>query len=259
MNVRPNILIGAAVGCIAAVCIAFGVWEACIHLFKVPEFVLPPPSRVAEVFRQSGGYLIHHSAVTLLEAAVGLLVAICVGLVSGALIGTSLTLRRALTPPLVALQAVPIVALAPLLVLWFGVDLTSKIAVVALLGYFPIAINFARGLNSVSSEQRELFQVFGASWWQTFTLLRLPASASYVLTGVRVAAASAMLGAIVGEYMGANVGIGYVITQANYRVETPLLFAAVFTAAALSGIFFLAIVATERLLFFRYTRATTEQ
>lgn len=231
-------------------------WEILARAFAVPAFVLPPPSVVGKTLIDSFAYLVHHCAATLLEALIGLVVATIIGLISGALIAISLIVRRVATPYLVAFQAVPIIAVAPVFVLWFGIGLSSKVALAALLCYFPITINFARGLNAVSREQTELFRILGASRWQTLVHLRFPVSVPYVLTGIRIAAASAMLGAIVAEYTGADVGIGYVITQANYRLETPLLFAAVIAAAVLGASFFLLVVAAERLLFFRFAPAT---
>ncbi|MGH8497548.1 MAG: ABC transporter permease, partial [Methylococcales bacterium] len=128
-------------------------------------------------------------------------------------------------PYFIASQAVPIVAVAPLFILWLGNGITSKVGMAALICFFPVTVNSSRGLRSVSQEHVDLFRINAASAAQIFWKLRLPASLGYVMTGLRVSAALAMIGAIVAEYAGANQGIGYVIMQATYRLDTPLLFA----------------------------------
>jgi len=148
-------------------------------------------------------------------------------------------------PYAIATQAVPIVATAPLLILWLGAGMASKVAMAMLICFFPMVVSSTRGLRAVSGEQLALMTVFGATRWQTFWKLRLPTSLAYVLSGMRVSAALAMIGAIVAEYAGADRGLRYVIMQSTYRLDTPLLFAGILVSALGGWLLFLAVVGIE--------------
>ena len=228
------------------------VWQAGVSAFHVPEFLFPSPLRIFEQLRADSTYLFDQSLVTLTEAFCGLVFAVTAGFLLGTAFALSATLERMVLPYAIGSQAVPIVATAPLLSLWLGAGMTSKIAMAALICFFPMVVNSTRGLRAMSREQSALMRVFGASDWQTFWKLRFPISLSYLLSGMRASAALAMIGAIVAEYAGADRGLGYVIMQATYRVDTPRLFAGILFSALGGWLLFLVVVLVEYTALKRY-------
>lgn len=227
-------------------------WQTIVTALGIPSYLVPTPSEIFAVFVASPMYFVSHASTTLMEAALGLLAATVVGGILGLGFAFCPPLERLALPHLVALQAVPIVAIAPLLVLWFGNGLQSKVVMAAILCFFPVAVNTARGLKSVSRGEIRLFHCFGATRWQTLWKLRVPRAVGSVMSGVRVAASLATIGAIVAEYAGANRGIGYVITQATYRLDTPVLFCAILCAMLGGLALFGVVVGIERSLLWRY-------
>jgi NitT/TauT family transport system permease protein len=227
-------------------------WQGVTSIFKIPEFLFPSPLRLIAQLRDDSKYLLEQGLVTLLEAACGLVVAIVVGFLMGTAFALSTLLERTILPYAIASQAVPIVATAPLLILWLGAGMASKVAMAALICFFPMVVNSTRGLRAVSKEQFALMRVFGATRWQIFWKLRFPTSLSYVLSGMRASAALAMIGAIVAEYAGADHGLGYVIMQATYRVDTPRLFAGILFSAFGGWLLFLIVALVERTVFRHY-------
>jgi NitT/TauT family transport system permease protein len=153
------------------------------------------------------------------------------------------------------MQAIPVVAVAPVLSLWFGVGVVSKIAMAALLCWFPMVVNAIRGFEATTTEQKLLFTIYGTSRTQLFFKLQLPQSVRFLLSGARTSAGLAMIGAIVAEYTGANAGLGYVITQSTYRLDTPELFAAILLAALAGLTLSWALGVVERSFLQRYLRA----
>jgi NitT/TauT family transport system permease protein len=228
------------------------IWQALTSVFRIPEFLLPSPLRILDQVKLDYGDLFNQGFVTLVEALLGLLVAVATGFLLGAAFALSGTLERMVLPYAVASQAIPIIATAPLLILWLGSGMASKVAMAALICFFPMVVNSTRGLRAASNEQLALMRVFGATVWQTFWKLRLPTSLVYVLSGMRVSAALAMIGAIVAEYAGADRGLGYVITQATYRLDTPRLFAGILYSALGGWLLFLAVAFVERVALARY-------
>ena len=150
-------------------------------------------------------------------------------------------MERAAFPWAIVLQTVPIVAIAPLLTIWFGFTLVPKITIAAIICFFPVLVNTTRGLRSVSIQALELMNVLSASKSAIFWRLRLPSSLPYVFAGLRIAATLAVIGAIVAEFTGSNRGIGYVIVQASYRLDTRLMFAAI-ALSSLGGILFFSLI-----------------
>lgn len=214
-----------------AVALGIMAWETAIRLFLVPEYLLPAPSRIAVASREHAGYLVWHGAITLGEATLGFLLALICGMLTGVLFALFRPLEKALLPLAVGSQAVPIVAIAPVLIVWLGNGVSSKVIMAALLCFFPMLINSTRGLQSITTDQLNLFASLGATRRDVLLKLQLPASVSFMLAGMRISGALAMIGAIVAEYAGADRGLGYVLVQATYRLDTTLLFAAVFCSA----------------------------
>ncbi|WP_186767028.1 ABC transporter permease [Devosia ginsengisoli] len=228
------------------------IWEYAPTLFGIPEFVLPRLSRVVSVFAdpRTLAVFFDNGLVTLLEALVGLLIGGGLGLAFGVVLSQSRLLMKMFYPYIVALQCMPKVALAPLLVIWFGFGLTSKIIVVALLCFFPMLVNTITGLRSVSRDNLELFRAIGAPRSATLRHLYIPAALPNILTGLELAIVVSLLGAIVGEFVGAEKGLGVLLVQAQFQMNIPAVFAILLILVALGLLFSLSVkFMRQRLLF----------
>lgn len=212
------------------------MWEGLVALFRYPPFILPAPGRVWSRFLMAvaDGSLWYHTSLTLFEIFAGLLLGVSTATLLGYIIAKSPTLDRILSPYIVAAQAVPIVALAPLLVIWFGFGSMSKILVCALTLFLPVLINTAVGIRSVDRNLRELMRSLGASRWQTFRMLEVPAALPVLFGGLKIGATLSVIGAVVGEFVGADRGLGFLINLARGLFDTPLLFVALFTLVAIA-------------------------
>lgn len=211
----------------AGVLLLLALWESAIRLFDISPFVLPAPSAVAHSFwvgLRNGVYL-QHALLTATEALAGFALAIVSGVVLGALIAEVRLLERALYPFLVALQAMPKVALAPLAIIWLGYGMTSKVVLAALLGFFPVLINTIAGLKSCDGGKLDVMRALAAGRWQAFVLVKLPNAMPFVFAGINVAASFVVLGAVTGEFLGAKQGLGTLILLANNELDTAQIFA----------------------------------
>ncbi len=209
--------------------VGLALWEAVVRLNHLPAFILPLPGQVWQRFWQvvSSGDLAWHTGITLGEVFGGLGLGLAAATVLGYVVAKSPGMERALTPYIVASQAVPIVAIAPLLVIWFGAGLSSKVLICALIVFFPILINTVVGLRSAEPELRELMRSLRATRWQTFTKLDVPAALPVWLAGLKVGATLAVIGAVVGEFVGADRGLGFLINFGRGQYDTALVFVAV--------------------------------
>jgi NitT/TauT family transport system permease protein len=232
------------------VSLAVGVllWAALAQASGLPAFILPPPDLVWARFLRAlaDGSLARHLWVTLQEVFLGLLLGVLAASVLGYLLAKSRRLERALAPYVVASQSVPVVAIAPLLVIWFGPGLLSKVLICALIVFFPVLINTVVGLHSVPEDLRELMRSLRASRWLTFRLLELPASMPVFLGGLRIGATLSVIGAVVGEFVGADRGLGFLINVGRGEYDTALVFVAIFTLIALALILYGLVVWLER-------------
>jgi NitT/TauT family transport system permease protein len=222
-------------------------WEAYCRLAGVSPVVLPAPSRILEQLWAFRGDAVRHALPTLTETAVGLAVSIVVSVAAAVLMDRFATVRRALEPLLVASQTVPVVAIAPLLVLWFGFGLAPKILIVVLVTFFPVTIALLDGFAAASGEATDLLHSFGASRGQVFRKLRWPAALPSFFTGLRIAATYGVIGAVFGEYVGAYEGLGIWMQLSQNAFRTDLVFAAILLAAVLSVALFGLVVVVERL------------
>lgn len=233
------------------VIIALGLlalWQAVVTLAGLPHFILPSPLAVANAWIAQYALILGHAAQTLAE--------IVVGLALGTLLGCGLALamsylrpaRRWLLPVLVASQAIPVFALAPLLVLWLGYGMGSKIAMATLIIFFPVASAFFDGLRRTDPGWLDLARTMNGSRWRVLRHIRLPAALPALASGLRVAAAVAPIGAVIGEWVGSSAGLGYLMLQANARVRIDLMFAALLTLALLAVALYFAIDAALRRL-----------
>lgn len=209
-------------------------WQLWVEVRDVEDFILPPPTDVWSAFLDTRGLLWEHLVVTAREAIVGVSVGAVVGGATALLVTAVPLARRVLYPLLVVSQTVPMIVLAPLLVLWFGFGMTAKVVVVALIVFFPVAVSTVTGLTSVEPEVLELVTTMGATRRQRFRLVLVPAALPAFFAGLRISAAYAVAGAVVGEWVGASAGLGIYISrsQASFRVDQ--VFVAVVVIAILS-------------------------
>lgn len=219
-----------------SVAIAIGLWQLIVILTDLPAFILPPPGLVWNRFWQVfiDGSLIYHAVVTLLEVFMGLLVGGVLAVVLGYLLAKRPFLEELLSPYLVAIQAVPVVAIAPLLVIWFGPGMFSKVLICALTIFFPMLVNTIVGMRAVSRDLRALMRSMKASPWQMLRYLELPAALPVLLGGLRIGATLSVIGAVVGEFVGADKGLGFLVNVGRGQYDTALVFVAIFALAAMA-------------------------
>jgi len=234
-----------ALGLMAAVTIA---WELAIRLFHVPTFVLPAPSAVIRSLIVNRAQLANATVSTSLEIVLGFVLAAATGIGVALVIVRFERFGRALYPLIVLFQNVPKVALAPIFILWFGFDLTPKIVLIVVIAFFPVAIDMLAGLQSVDPSFVALMQSVGASRSKILLRVRIPHSLPYLMAGLKVAITFSVIGAIVGEFAGANQGLGYVIEFASTQLDTPLIFAALVAVSVLGLAFYYVVELAERLL-----------
>ena len=205
-------------------------WFLVAQLGNFPAFILPTPYLVWERFLQvvANGTLLRNSVVTLSEVLAGLALGTSTASALGYLLAKSRSFERLLAPYIVASQSVPVVAIAPLLVIWFGPGLLSKVLICALIVFFPVLVNTVVGLRSVPEELHDLMRSLQASPLQTFLYLEVPASLPVFLGGLRIGATLAVIGAVVGEFVGADQGLGFLINVGRGQYDTALVFVAVF-------------------------------
>ncbi len=225
-------------------------WQGLIWLKGYPAFILPPPARVWERLWQAlaDGALVRHASITLGESLSGLAIGLAVAAVLGYLLAQSRTFERLLAPYIVASQSVPVVAIAPLLVIWFGSGLTSKVLICALIVFFPVLINIVVGVRSVEPDLRDLMRSLRASRWQTFVLLELPAALPLLLGGLKIGATLSVIGAVVGEFVGADRGLGFLISAARGQFDTALVFVAVLALVAIAMMLYGGVAMLEKIL-----------
>ncbi len=226
------------------------VWQLVARFGGFPAFILPSPEQVGVRLAQAilDGSLIRNTLVTLVEVLAGLALGVSVASVLGYLLARSLHLERLLSPYIVASQSIPIVAIAPLLVIWFGPGLFSKVLVCALIVFFPVLVNTVVGVRSVPEDLRDLMRSLQATRWQTLKSLELPAALPVFLGGLRIGATLSVIGAVVGEFVGAKSGLGFMVNVGRGRYDTSLVFVAVLTLIALALIIYGLVSAVEKRL-----------
>ena len=230
--------------------VGLALWEAVVRLNHFPAFILPLPGQVWQRFWQvvANGDLAWHTGITLGEVLAGLGLGLLTATVLGYFIAKSPSLERAVSPYIVASQAVPIVAIAPLLVIWFGAGLSSKVLICALIVFFPILINTVVGLRSVEPELQDLMRSLRATRWQVFAKLDVPAALPVWLGGVKVGATLAVIGAVVGEFVGADRGLGFLINFGRGQYDTALVFVAVTALVVIALALYGSVSLLERVL-----------
>jgi NitT/TauT family transport system permease protein len=228
--------------------LAIVAWNLASAIGGYPEFILPRASSVFGRFLTltGDGTLARHASLTAEEALGGFLIGLVFATLAGYPLAKIPPLERAISPYLVASQAVPVVALAPLMVLWFGFGMTSKLLAAALIAFFPILVNVIVGVRSVDVESRSLMRTLSASPWEIFAKLEAPAALPIYLAGLRVGITLSVIGAVVGEFVGADGGLGYLVAQSRGLFDTVTLFVALLTLMAMALCFYVCVVGLER-------------
>jgi NitT/TauT family transport system permease protein len=232
----------------AGVLVFLVVWEVGVIVTQAPAYLLPPPTTIFQTFIDEFPKLAFHGWVTLYEMLLGYGLAVAVAIPLAIAITSSERFDRFTMPTLLFFQVVPKVAVAPLFLVWFGVGALPKVLVAFLISFFPIVIDAAVGLRSMSAEMRDLARSMGASRMQLFAQFRLPTSLPYLFSGLKVAATLAVAGAVVGEFVGADKGLGYLLLVTNSNLETALMFATLFALTIIGLLFFYAVEFLEALL-----------
>ena len=231
-----------------------GLWQLVVWLGDYPTFILPSPGDVARTLVRTltDGTLWRHAQVTLSEIFAGLGLGLATATALGYALAKSPWLERLLAPYLVASQSVPVVAIAPLLVIWFGSGRLSKVLVCALIVFFPVLINTVVGLRSVERDLRDLMRLLGATRWQTFRLLEVPAALPVLFGGMKIGVTLSVIGAVVGEFVGADRGLGFLINQARGLFDTSLVFVAILALVVIALVLYGSVMLLEmRLLRWR--------
>lgn len=210
------------------------LWQGVVWVTGVPPFILPGPLAVAKALGTRWPVLVDHAAVTVLEIILGLLFGALLGAASALMMASWRPARRWLLPVFVVSQSIPVFALAPILVLWMGYGLLSKVAMAVLVIYFPVTAAFYDGLRQTETGWLDMARVMGASPARILWHIRVPASLPRFASGLRVATAVAPIGAIIGEWVGSSKGLGYLMLHANGRMQVDFMFAALFLLAAFS-------------------------
>jgi len=228
--------------------VLLGIWEIAVRILDLPSYLLPPPSEIVGEMISNAQKIFDHSLVTAYEMLMGYFLAIFVAIPMAIAITASQSFDRFITPILLFFQTVPKISLAPLFLVWFGVGILPKVLVAFLICFFPIIIDTAVGLRSIPPDMIDLARSMGATNLQIFTRFRLPTSLPYLFSGLKVASTLAVVGAVVGEFVGADKGLGYLLLVANSNLLTALMFATIFALTAQGLILFYLIQVLENWL-----------
>lgn len=228
------------------------LWQIVVWLTKTPHYILPGPLRVARALVDNPGLLFQHSLITFSEILLGLVIGLTLGLSMALTMVNFRSARSWLLPVLVISQALPVFALAPLLVLWLGYGMASKVAMAVLIIFFPVTAACYDGLRHANPGWIDLARTMGASSAAIVRHVRLPASLPALASGLRIATAVAPIGAVVGEWVGSSGGLGYLMLHANARMKVDLMFAALFVLAVFAvGLYFVVDLGLKRLLYWQ--------
>ncbi|HWM80592.1 MAG TPA: ABC transporter permease [Pseudolabrys sp.] len=232
--------------------IAIGGWQAIVRGLDVNAFVLPAPSDIVLALKQgfASGLLWEALKVTMIEIVLGFILAALSALILGTLISQIRLLEITIYPYIVALQTVPKIAIAPLIVAWVGFGIESKVVIVVLVAFFPMLVNTIVGLKATPEDKIDLMRSLGAPRWKIFYMVQLPEAMPYIFAGLSIGIVLAVLGAIVGEFVGAKAGLGYQIVQMNYNLDIAGVFAVLIVLAIIGIAFdFITTQVRRRLLF----------
>lgn len=239
-------------GPILALIIFLSLWQFVPIMLDIKPFILPKPTDVVEAAIDNWHLLWPAVQVTIFESVIGFLLSAVVGIGISILLASSRVLEISLYPYAVILQTIPVVAIAPIVVIWFGSGFNSIVIISFLIGFFPVVSNTLMGLNSVDKNMGDLFKLYNASKWQTMFKLRIPAAMPFIMSGLKISCTLAIIGSITGEYIagigGGKGGLGYAITVAAVQLKTPYLFACAISGALFGIVFYLLVSYLSRLV-----------
>ena len=218
----------------SAIVLIFVLWQAVCSLGMVDSFLLPSPIQVLKAFIEEFPMLMEHSVITLTEAFFGLFLGILLGFVMAVFMDQFDALYQALYPLMVLTQTIPTVAIAPLLVLWFGYEMAPKVILIVITTFFPIAIGLLNGFKSADKDSIHLLQAMGAGRWQIFRYIKLPGATSQFFAGLRISASYAVVGAVISEWLGGFGGLGVYMTRVKKAFSFDKMFAVIFLISAIS-------------------------
>ena len=224
------------------------IWQFGVRIFEVPNYIAPAPTDVIAVFREDFPLLARNFWPTLIESLSGFIVGNTAAILIAIAFVHSRTIERAFFPIAVFINTIPILAIAPILVLLFGAGMTAKVVIAALICFFPTLVNMVRGLQAVSPQTLELARILSASKSEIFWKIRLPSSLPFLFSALKIAATTCVIGAIVGEWIGADVGLGALIIDSTFNFRSPLLYATVFVSSGLSVFLFVSVTLAEKLI-----------
>ncbi len=224
------------------------IWQFGVRIFGVPTYIAPAPSDVVAVFYDEFPLLVRNFWPTLYESVTGFFVGNLAAILIAVAFVHSRTVERAFFPIAVFINTIPILAIAPILVLIFGAGLTAKVVIAALICFFPTLVNMVRGLQAVSPQALELARILSASKSEIFWKMRLPSSLPFLFSALKIAATTCVIGAIVGEWIGADLGLGALIIDSTFNFRSPLLYATVFMSSGLSVALFVLVSIAEKLI-----------
>jgi len=231
---------------VSATVILLLLWGFLVDFFNVSSIIFPGPIKVFGVIISQFDSLAYNSLITLNESVLGFLIGFLFAVILAVGFQFSVFFKKSFLPFAIATRAIPTIAIAPIVVLWFDTGLSSKIVLSAFIAFFPILVNFMKGLNQIEDEVVDLMKTFSASQWQIFYKVRLPYSLPYLFAGLKIASSFAVIGAIIAEFIGSSKGIGYIIKSSTYYSETDLTFAGIILASLIGLIFYWIIELIER-------------
>lgn len=221
-------------------------WQYLLPLFGVPAYIVPTPTAIFGVFQKNFSLLIGNLRPTAIEALAGFVIGNLAAVLLAVVFVHSRILQAAYFPIVLFFNTIPILALSPIIILIFGLGMTPKIVIAAVICFFPTLVNMIRGLELASHNEHELFRVLSATRWEIFWGLRLPRALPMLFSSLRIASATAVIGAIVGEWIGSDKGLGALIIQATFNYQSDRLYAAIVLSSGLSIALFCAVVMVER-------------
>jgi NitT/TauT family transport system permease protein len=234
------------------------LWELATIVFKIPHYLLPAPTIIIKEIDKQWLNLLRHLGWTMLEAGGGFLIGGSLAFLTAVAFVHIRLIERSLYPWAVVLQTLPIVAVSPLVSMWLGYGISHKMAIATIVSYFPVLVNTTRGLRAISPQALELMRILSASTADIFFRLRLPSSWPYVFAGLKISSTLAVIGAIVAEFTGASVGIGYLVYVSSHRLNTRMIFAGI-TFSSIAGIVFFQLISLLEKLLLRWPGATIEE
>ena len=234
----------------ASLALVLLVWEAIVRLFRIPPYLLPGPAYVAAAVGEHWRSLVTQSIVTMAEVLAGFLAAALVAIPLAMLVVVSPVLERLIYPPMVATQSIPKIALAPLFIVWFGFGISSKVIIAGTVAFFPVLVNVIVGLKTVDAAKLDLMRSLRASRWQTFRLVTFPNALPFVFAGLDIAIVFSVLGAIVGEFVGSQKGLGNLILQFNFSLDVAGVFAVLILLSVMGVVLHLVMQAVQRHVIF---------